>query len=173
MTTPQRLSAAQIIALLDLRPLPQEGGLYRETYRSADTIPAAALPARYARADKSFCTDIYYLLGVGDCSLPHRLESDELYHFHLGDPLEMWLLHPDGRAERIVLGGDLAAGQRVQVVVPAGAWQMSRLCPGGEYALMSVVVAPGFDETDYQHGNPADLARQYPAAEEFLNSLGK
>lgn len=171
MTTPKRLSAAEIIHLLDLHPLPQEGGLFRETYRSADSIPAAALPARYARADKTFCTDIYYLLGAGDCSLPHRLESDELYHFHLGDAVEMWLLHPDGRAERIVLGGDLAAGQRVQVVVPAGAWQTSRLCPGGEYALMSVVVAPGFDEADYEHGNAGELARQYPAAREFLASL--
>ena len=146
-----------------LRKLPSKGAITRLIRSGVELVPDAQVRLKFGD----------YLLGVGDCSLPHRLDSDELYHFHLGDPVEMWLLYPDGRAERIVLGGDLASGQCVQAVVPAGAWQMSRLCEGGEYALMSVVVAPGFDEMDYQHGNPADLARQYPASREFLNSLTK
>src|SRR3990170_7895847 len=109
------LTADQIIKLLGLEPLLEEGGLFRQTYRSAEQIPASAMPPRYG-APRRFATAIYYLLtdDPDSFSALHRLKTDEGYHFYLGDPVEMLLLRPDGSGDRVVLGQDLAAGQRVQ-----------------------------------------------------------
>jgi predicted cupin superfamily sugar epimerase len=80
----------------------------------------------------------------------HKLKSDEVYHFYLGDPVEMLLLRPDGSHAIIQLGQDLAQGQHVQTVVPRGWWQGSRLLPDSQFALLGCTVAPGFDFEDYE-----------------------
>src|SRR5690349_11425724 len=124
-------TAERLIELLDLQPLTGEGGYFRQTWVAADTIPATGLPARYGRA-KPAGTAIYYLVTDADdgFSALHRLPTDEVFHFYLGDPVEQLLLHPDGRSERVILGSALVAGQRVQHVAPAGSWQGTRLVPG-------------------------------------------
>src|SRR5918911_796814 len=104
-------TAEQLIAALGLRPLPREGGYYRETYRSADTLPAAALPPRYGRG-KAAGTAIYYLLTPDTCSALHRLPTDEVFHFYLGDPVALLLLPPGGPGRLLTLGTDLLSGQR-------------------------------------------------------------
>lgn len=156
------LTAEEIVEHLDLEPLPSEGGLFRQTYVASEEIPAAALPARYGRS-KPLCTAIYYLLTdqPDSFSALHRLPTDEIYHFYLGDPVEMLLLHPEGQSERVVLGQDLLAGQHVQYVVPAGVWMGSRVTEGGRFALMGTTMAPGYDEQDYEGGEAAELERQY------------
>ena len=165
------LTADQIIEMLDLRPLPFEGGYYRETYRSTEVIPRQALPARFSSA-RSALTAIYYLLTpTSSVSAMHRLPTDEMYHFYAGDPVEMLQLYPDGRAVILTLGGDLAAGQRVQAMVPAGVWQGSRLSAGGGYALMGVTVAPGFDMDDYQAAGRATLLSLAPQEAELIRVL--
>jgi hypothetical protein len=166
------LTADQIIKLLGLEPLPEEGGLFRQTYRSAEQIPAAALPPRYA-APRRFATAIYYLLTdePDSFSALHRLKTDEVYHFYLGDPVEMLLLHPDGNSERIVLGQDLAAGQQVQFVAPAGAWQGSRLVRGGRYALLGTTMAPGYEQQDFELGSQKELLSGYPEQAELIRAL--
>ena len=165
------LTAGQIIELLGLEPLPEEGGLFRQTYRSAEQVPAAALPPRYT-APRQFATAIYYLLTdePDSFSALHRLKSDEVYHFYLGDPVEMLLLHPDGSSERILLGRELAAGQQVQFVVPAGAWQGSRLIRGG-FALLGTTMAPGYEQDDFELGKREDLLRDYPGQAELIRGL--
>jgi hypothetical protein len=156
------MTAEEIVQLLDLQPLPQEGGLFRQTYRSAEELPAAALPPRYG-GPRRFATAIYYLLtdDPDSFSALHRLKTDELYHCYLGDPVQMLLLHPGGDSERIVLGPDLAAGQRVQFVVPAGSWQGSRLVPGGRWALLGTTMAPGYEPEDFELGGRG-LLTTYP-----------
>jgi predicted cupin superfamily sugar epimerase len=116
------LNAAQLIDLLGLQPLPGEGGWYAETYRSAEGIPGAALPERFEGRDRLFGTAIYYLLTAESDSFSalHRLRGEEIYHFYLGDPVEMLLLFADGTSQNVRLGHDLAAGERVQFVVPPG-----------------------------------------------------
>ena len=86
------LKAKEIILKLGLKPLPKEGGFYRETYRSEEKIPEQGLPARYSSA-KSFCTAIYYLLTPETCSALHRLSSDEIFHFYLGYMLRSIFSH--------------------------------------------------------------------------------
>jgi predicted cupin superfamily sugar epimerase len=164
------LTADELIALLDLRPLPLEGGHFRETYRSADVLPAAVLPSRYGR-DKAAGTAIYYLLTPDTCSALHRLPTDEVFHFYLGDPVQMLQLHPDGHGDIRIMGPDLRAGQRPQAVVPRGAWQGSYLLSGGAFALLGTTMAPGFDFTDYEAGDRVALTRQYPDFSDLIHRL--
>ena len=164
------LTAEQVIAALDLRPLPREGGFYRETYRSADVFPAAALPPHYRR-DKSAGTAIYDLLTPDTFSALHRLPTDEIFHFYLGDPVRMLQLPPEGEGHLLTLGPDLLGGQSPQVVVPRGVWQGSFLAPGGTFALLGTTMAPGFDFDDYEAGDRAALTARYPAFRELIEQL--
>ncbi|HEY7312988.1 MAG TPA: cupin domain-containing protein [Gemmataceae bacterium] len=158
------LTAEELIRLLRLAPLPHEGGWYRETYRSARNLPSIA---------GSAATAIYYLLTPDTCSALHRLPTDEVFHFYLGDPVEMLQLGPNSEdGGRIVtLGADLFAGQQVQTVVPAGVWQGSILQAGGAFALMGTTMAPGFDFADYEAAERAALKAAFPAFAERIARL--
>ncbi len=164
-------TADQLIAALGLRPLPREGGYYRETYRSPDRLPAGTLP-RY-RADKAAATAIYYLLTPDTFSALHRLPADEVFHFYLGGPVRMLQLPPAGPARLVTLGPDVLGGQQPQAVVPRGVWQGSFLLPGAAFALLGTTVAPGFDFDDYEAGDPEDLARQYPEHAGLIRRLSR
>lgn len=155
-----------------MQPLAVEGGAFAETYRSDETLPAEGLPARYT-AGHAFGTAILYLLedAPGSFSALHRLPTDEIFHFYLGDPVEMLLLFPDGSSRHVTLGQDVFAGQQVQFVVPAGAWQGSRLRPGGECALLGTTMAPGFAPSDYEAGERETLLAQYPAEADLIREL--
>lgn len=168
------MDAQQIIDALGLVPLPIEGGFYRETWRSPGVIPGGTLrgPAAFAR-DKVAGSAIYYLLTDGPdvFSALHRLPTDEVYHFYLGDPVDHWRLHANGRIEHVVLGPDLASGQCVQSVAPRGAWQGSRVRPGGRVALLGTTMAPAFDIDDYEHGDRHALLAAFPGARDVVLAL--
>jgi predicted cupin superfamily sugar epimerase len=164
------VTADEIIARLNLKRHPKEGGFYSETWRADETIPAGVLPSRYP-SPRSFGTCIYYLLTPETFSAIHRLQSDEIFHFYLGDPVEMLQLFPDGTGNTVVLGSDLRAGMTPQVVVPRGVWQGSRLVAGGKFALLGCTVAPGFDFADYEHGRREDLMAGYPKFREKIVAL--
>jgi uncharacterized protein len=163
------MDAQTIIKQLGLQPHP-EGGFYRETYRSQERIAAAALPPRYGE-ERSLSTAIYYLLTPGGVSSLHRLQSDEVFHFYVGDPLTMLQLHGDGRAETIALGQDILAGQQLQVMVPRGVWQGMFLNDGGAFALLGTTVSPGFDFADFELGTREALLRQYPSCAALIERL--
>ncbi|NQT19987.1 MAG: cupin domain-containing protein, partial [Planctomycetes bacterium] len=129
-----------------------------------------ALPPEYGAA-RSLSAAIYYMLVPGSASMLHRLKSDEIFHFYLGDPVTMLQLHPDGHAETITLGQRIAAGERPQVVVPSGVWQGSFLNDGGRFALMGCTVAPGFDFDDFELGVRGELAGRYPDQAELIERL--
>jgi uncharacterized protein len=140
---PDRLTADRVIELLGLRPLPREGGWFAETWRGPDLPPAATPHLAGIHAEG---TAIYYLVTPGAFSAMHRLPTDEVFHAYLGDPVDQLHLLPGGTGRLVRLGSDLAAGQRPQVVAPAGAWQGARLVPGGAhgYALLGTTMAPGY-----------------------------
>jgi len=169
---PSRPDPRDLIARLGLVPLPVEGGLFLQTYLADETLAAEALPARYGRP-KPLSTAIYYLLTADPDSFSamHRLPTEEVYHFYLGDPVDMLLLHPDGRSEEVRLGPDVLGGERVQHVVPRGVWQGSRLRAGGAYALLGTTMAPGFDPADYDGGDRERLVHAYPGAAELIRAL--
>lgn len=155
------MTADDIIEVLGLEPHPKEGGFFKEVYRAKDSVDSSALPERFSQA-RAFSTAIYYLLTPNTFSHLHTVESDELFHFYLGDPVDMLQLFPDGSGKHIVIGSDLKAGQRPLITVPAGVWQGCRLKPGGRFALMGCTVSPGFEYEDYTHAVQDELINSYP-----------
>jgi hypothetical protein len=101
----------------------------------------------------------------------HRLTTDEIWHFYLGDPIKMLLLHEDGAIETRVLGHDIFQGQLLQTVVPRGAWMGARLIAGGVYAVFGNTMAPGFTSPDFESGARDALIAQYPAARDMILAL--
>ncbi|MGD0732097.1 MAG: cupin domain-containing protein [Terracidiphilus sp.] len=158
------MTTNEIKALLNLQPHPLEGGFYHRTYTSAVAVD---LP----RGSRPAGTAIYYLLEPGTFSEMHVLQSDEIFHFYLGDPVEMLQLHPDGSSALFTLGPDLAAGHHVQLVVPAGVWQGAHLVGNGKVALLGCTVTPGFDFADYRGASYAELAEKWPAQAETIRKL--
>ncbi len=129
-TAAPRLTAAEVIARLDLAPHP-EGGHFRETFRDS----------RCDAQGRAASTAIYFLLARGERSHWHRIDAVETWHFYAGDPLTLQIADASGlRAVR--LGPDLAAGEIPQAVVPARAWQAAESL--GEWTLVGCTVAPGF-----------------------------
>ncbi|MBI4870468.1 MAG: cupin domain-containing protein [Candidatus Riflebacteria bacterium] len=160
----------ELIRILELKPLPLEGGFYRETWRSSHELPSSALPDGCS-GSRAAGTAIYYLLAPQAFSALHRLRGDEIYHFYLGDPVDLLVLAPDGTGREVCLGQDLLAGQTPQFVVPAGCWQGARLAAGGLVALLGTTMAPGFHFSDYEHGQREPLLARYPAFEPQIRYL--
>jgi hypothetical protein len=158
------VTADEIKKMLNLEPHPVEGGSFRRTYTSAGIVD---LP----RGRRPQSTAIYYLLEQGQFSEMHVLHSDEMFHFYLGDPVEMLQLHPDGRSALFVLGPDLKAGQHVQLHVPAGVWQGTRILDNGNVALLGCTVVPGFDFADYRSASYQELATKWPTQAEPIRAL--
>lgn len=126
-----------MIRLLDLAPHP-EGGHFRETFRDA----------RQVGKNRAASTAIYFLLARGERSRWHRIDAVEAWHWHAGAPLELEIAEAAGRIERVMLGSDLAAGQRPQAVVPARAWQSAQTL--GEWTLVGCTVAPAFEFSGFE-----------------------
>jgi predicted cupin superfamily sugar epimerase len=191
------MNADEVKTLLGLVPHPREGGWYVRTWEAAEWLPQASFAEARYPSPRRVSTAIYYLLEPGTFSEMHRLASDEVFHHYLGAPVEMLQLQPavagmaiagssgatEGSAvaaERNsssvhVLGSDLCAGQRPQLVVPRGTWQGSRLLPGDDgpenFALLGCVVAPGFEFEDYTAGTHAELAAGWPEQAERIRAL--
>ena len=167
------LTADQIIHTLGLEPLPVEGGLFRQTYRSNEEVPAQSLPERYGGESKPFGSAIFYMLTEQSDSFSsfHRLPTDELFHYYLGDPLEINLLFPSGESQQVILGQDILNGQRLQFAVPAGVWQGSRVVPGGRFSLIGTTMAPGYTPGDFEVGKRDVLVQQYPGESEKIRLL--
>ncbi|MEI5098809.1 cupin domain-containing protein [Streptomyces sp. PmtG] len=152
------MTPEELIARHGLVPLDFEGGMFRQTWQGPpgpDGRPAG--------------TAIVMLLTSrpGDFSAMHRLPTDEVWHFYRGDPLELLLLAPDGSDEVRVLG----PGDEFQVVVPAGTWMGARVRNGGAWSLFGTTMAPGFTDSDYEGGDPEELAARYPGRAETIRRL--
>ncbi|MEM8793389.1 MAG: cupin domain-containing protein [Pseudomonadota bacterium] len=133
-------AARDLIKTLDLQPHP-EGGWYRETWR-----------AEAEEGARASGTAIYYLLEAGDFSHWHRIDATEIWHWYAGGPLSL-TLSPNGHdAEAMMLGPEVAAGQRPQRIVPAGWWQTATSM--GAYSLVGCTVSPGFEFEGFEMAAP-------------------
>lgn len=164
--------AKKLIGHFQMQKIPVEGAWFKVTYGSADYLTAAALPARYG-AGRAVGSAIYALVTREDFSGMHQLKTDEIWHFYLGDPMEILLLHPDGRDEVVVLGPDPFAGQQLQFTVPAGAWMGARpvKATANAYTFFGTTMAPGFDYADFEAGYRDELQRSYPARRDMISQL--
>jgi predicted cupin superfamily sugar epimerase len=159
----------RLIKLLDLQPHP-EGGLYRQTYRSEERI--FRFTADQARVQRHASTAIYYLLRDSDYSAWHRIDADELWHFHLGDPLFIHVLNPYGELSTHVLSNPLEQPDGTfQLLVPAGHWfAAERTGPRG-FSLVGCTVAPGFEFDTFELANITELEMRHPKHRAVLQRL--
>lgn len=145
------LEAGQVVDLLGLEPLADEGGMFRQVWRS------------------SHGSAIYFLLRPGDFSAMHRLTGPEIWHHYTGAPVQMLLLRPDGGVDRPRLGTDLAAGERPLVAVEAGIWMGAET--EGEWSLLGTTMAPAYDPEGFELGERRRLLSDYPEASEYIRRL--
>lgn len=160
----EQLTAERIIALLDLKPHPT-CGFVAETYRAQERIPDEALPTAYA-GSRPFASVLYFMVTVDAQIRLHRIRSDQMYHHYLGDPLEVLLLYPNGTGEITIIGPDLVAGMRPQVLIPGGTFHTSRLQTLNVrtgFALLGTTEWPGFEPADLERADPRKLIAVYPA----------
>lgn len=138
-TDRESLTAEAVIALLELQPHP-EGGFFRETFR--ETAPDGGRGAS---------TAIYFLLRAGERSHWHKVDASEIWHWHAGAPLRLSIAAGADRRD-LLLGPDLAAGERPQGVVPPFAWQAAESL--GAWTLVGCTVAPAFDFAGFELAPP-------------------
>jgi predicted cupin superfamily sugar epimerase len=159
----------KIIKELKLEPLPIEGGYFRQTYQCEEFLGPEQLPIRY-KQNHSFGTVIYYMLEKNQfpVSMLHKLKTDEIYHFYLGDPVTILLLFPDFSSQQVTMGSDILSSQKVQVLVPKDTWQAVILKPGSNFALMGISMAPGYENEDVSFALREELLLQYPSEHENI-----
>jgi predicted cupin superfamily sugar epimerase len=151
---------AEWVARLGLVPHP-EGGYYREVYRSDELIPPAGLPDRFP-GPRPLATSIYYLLPGKEISAFHRLRSDEIWNFYHGSPLVIAVIRSRLEMTEIRLGADVAAGEVLQAVVPAGRWFGAFVLEPASFSVVGCTLAPGFDFADFELGRRDELLDLFP-----------
>jgi len=162
--------AEDLIARLGLEKHP-EGGYYRETYRSEDSLAAENLPERFSGGERSLSTAIYFLLAGEDFSALHRIKSDEVWHFYAGGTLVIHVLDQSGCYTRQRLGNACDGDVSFQVVVKAGCWFGASLEMPGTFALVGCTVSPGFDFRDFELAERGEMFRLYPGAKVIIEKL--
>lgn len=159
----------EIVEHLQLQAHP-EGGFYKETYRSSLVISDKALPNEFG-GERNICTSIYFLIDKTNFSALHKIKSDEIWHFYLGDALEVIEITEDGELISTLVGNKLNEGQVLQYTVKAGNWFGSRVAKGGNYSLVGCTVAPGFDFNDFEMAEKDSLTNAYPQHQKIISEL--
>jgi len=151
--SPATHTAEEVIRLLGLAPLPGEGGWFRRVEEADLRLPGG---------ERRACSTIHFLVTPESFSAMHRLDAAETWCFHAGDPIDLLVLGGGGAGRVVTLGLEVAAGQNLHALVPAGAWQGARLQAGGRWGLVSCVVAPEFLEGGFELAARAELVARYP-----------
>jgi predicted cupin superfamily sugar epimerase len=163
------LTADEIRGLLQLEPN-ATCGYVRVTFVSRQSIAPGGLPAPFADG-RPLGSALYFLVTPEAPVRLHRIRNDQLYHYYLGDPLEVFLLHADGKAERVVVGPDLRAGQRVQLLIPGNTFHTARLIGDKGWFLGASTEWPGVVSADVEIGKLDELAGRYPSVASDLRAI--
>jgi predicted cupin superfamily sugar epimerase len=163
------LTAEEIRALLDLAPN-ATCGFVRVSFTSPLSIAPGGLPVPFA-AGQPLGSALYFLVTPEAPVRLHRIRNDQLYHYYLGDPLELFLLHRDGSSERVVVGPNLRAGERVQLLIPGNTFHTARVIGRRRWFLGGSTEWPGVVPADVELGNLDELAGTYPAVAADLRAI--
>lgn len=163
------LTVEQLVNQFQLLPHP-EGGYFKETYRSVETIAQHALPIRF-NAKKYFSTAIYFLLEQGNFSAFHKIKSDECWHFYAGGTLLVHVIDAKGNLSTTKLGNDILHGETFQFVVPANCWFASEPAEKTAFSFVGCTVAPGFDFEDFELANAKELITIFPQHHEIIKRM--
>lgn len=159
-------SADYFIKSLDMTAHP-EGGYFKQTFASDSILPKATL---HINEDRLLWTSIYFLLRTGEVSNFHRLKSDEMWYFHAGQPLTIYMISPNGELIEKQLGLNIEKGESPQVLVPKDYIFGSSMNNDG-FSLVGCMVAPGFDFKDFELFERKDLISQYLSHKEIIEKL--
>jgi hypothetical protein len=157
------------IDYLDLERHP-EGGYYRETYRTDESIPTTALPDRFD-GPRDVAALIYFLLPADSFSALHRIQQDEVWHFYAGAPITLHQIAPDGTYTTQTLGRDVTDGQQLHMVVPAETWFGGTVDAEEGYGLAGCTTAPAFEFDDFELADRAALTETFPQHQEVIERL--
>jgi predicted cupin superfamily sugar epimerase len=163
------LTAEEIVRLLDLQPN-ATCGFVRVTFLSKQSIAAGGLPAPFADG-RPLGSALYFLVTAGAPVRLHRIRNDQLYHYYLGDPLEVFLLHANGGTERVIVGPDIRAGQRVQLLIPGNTFHTARLVGQRRWFLGASTEWPGVIPADVEIGKLDEMAAKYPSVAPDLRAI--
>src|SRR5215218_4423880 len=163
------LTAEEIWRLLNLEPN-ASCGFVRVSFVSTRSIAAGGLPAPFA-SGQPLGSALYFLVTPDAPVRLHRIRNEQLYHYYLGDPLEVFLLHANGATERIIVGPDLRSGQRVQLLIPGSTYHTARLIGRRQWFLGASTEWPGVMPADVEIGNLDELAGKYPAVAADLRAI--
>ncbi|WP_040581166.1 cupin domain-containing protein [Methyloferula stellata] len=163
------LTADEIISLLKLEPN-ATCGFVRVTFTSKHELAQGTLPAPFAEA-RPLGSALYFLVTPSAPVRLHRIRNDQLYHYYLGDPLEVFLLHRDGTSERVIVGPDLRAGHHVQLLIPGNTFHTARLIGQQRWFLGASTEWPGVIPADVELGDLDVLAKKYPAAADEIRAI--
>jgi predicted cupin superfamily sugar epimerase len=163
------LTADEIRTLLELEPN-ATCGFVRLTFVSKAAIAAGGLSAPFADG-RPLGSALYFMVTPEAPVRLHRIRNDQLYHYYLGDPLEVFLLRADGTSERVVVGPDLRAGQRVQLLIPGNTFHTARLIGARRWFLGASTEWPGVVPADVEIGDLEVLAGKYPAVAAALRAI--
>ncbi len=163
------LTADEIRSLLKLEPN-ATCGFVRVTFVSKQTIAAGGLPAPFSEG-RPLGSALYFMVTPGAPVRLHRIRNEQLYHYYLGDPLEVFLLHADGTIERIIVGPDLRSGHRVQLLIPGNTFHTARLIGRRQWFLGASTEWPGVLPADVEIGNLDELAGKYPSVALDLRAI--
>src|SRR5919107_3043543 len=163
------LTAAEICGLLNLEPNATCGST-RVSFVSQQSIAAGGLPAPFADG-RPLGSALYFLVTPGSTVRLHRIRNEQLYHYYLGDPLEVFLLHADGSSERVVVGPDIRGGERLQLHIPGNTFHTARVLGRGRWFLGRSTEWPGVVPADVEIGKLDELAGSYPAVAADLRAI--
>ncbi|MFH0735742.1 MAG: cupin domain-containing protein [bacterium] len=163
------ISAGEWIEKLDLTPHP-EGGYFKEVYRSNEIINIQGLPQRYG-GERNFGTSIYFMLKSGQKSYLHKLQSDETWHFYYGCSIKIYIITPDGKLRKIMLGNNIFNREVLQFTIPKNSWFGAKPKESDSYSLIGCSVYPGFDFADFELGDRSELLKLYPQHENIIKKL--
>jgi predicted cupin superfamily sugar epimerase len=167
----ENLTAEEVRALLELEPH-ATCGFVRVTFVSEKWIAPGGLPAPFAEG-RPTGSALYFMVRPEAPVRPHRIRNDQLYHYYLGDPIEVLMLHADGTTERVVVGPDLRGGQRVQLLIPGNTFHTARVILESfqGWFLGASTEWPGVEPAEVEIGNVEALTKEYPDAAEDLRAF--
>jgi len=148
-----------------------EGGFYKEIFASAENISDRDLNVEF-EGSRILWTSIYFLLRDGEVSNFHRLKSDEMWYYHSGSPLTIYMISPEGELTSEQLGLNIEKGEKPQVLVPKNYIFGSAMNNAG-YALVGCMVSPGFEFKDFELFKRNFLLEKYPEYKETIIKLTK
>jgi len=157
------------IEKLSLSPHP-EGGYFNETFAASDIINTDNLQRDYKGSRKAY-TAIYFLLKSGQISRLHRLKSDELWNYHSGSSVTIYLIDPDGKYREEKLGPNPDNGESFQIIIKAGCWFGATVDKSDTYSLIGCFVSPGFEYIDFELAEREELIKKYPEHNSIIQKL--